>query len=60
MEKKLALSIAEAAEALGVASSTVRTMISTGQLKATRVGIGKGKWLVSRQALDDLLAGKVA
>jgi excisionase family DNA binding protein len=52
--EKLALSIREAAEALGLHPDTVRGMVETGQLPAVRVGVGKGKWIIARQALDDL------
>ena len=38
MEYKLALSPAEAAEALGVSRSTVYRMVSSGQLSVVKVG----------------------
>ena len=58
--EKLALSIKEAADALGMTASTIRKMIETGQLHAVRVGIGKGRYVIPRQAISDLLSGKVA
>lgn len=58
--EKMAYSIQEAAEALGLAASTIRVMIESGQLHAVRIGHGKGKFLIPRRALDDLLSRKVA
>jgi excisionase family DNA binding protein len=58
--EKLAVSIKEAADALGVAPSTIRKMVELGQLPATRIGIGKGKFVIARQALVDLVSGEVA
>lgn len=60
MDDRLAYDIKETAELLGLAQSTVRLMIETGQLKSLRVGVGKGKILIPKMALDDLLAGRVA
>lgn len=61
--EKLALSIREAAEALGLHQNTIYKMVEAGQLPATRIdttGRGKGKLLISRQALEALLRGEVA
>jgi excisionase family DNA binding protein len=52
MEYKLALSPAEAAEALGVSRSTVYRMISSGQLLVVKVG---RRTLVAKSALVALL-----
>lgn len=60
MDNKLALSIQETAKALGLSHATVRTMIASGQLHAVRVGTGHGKYIVPREALNDLLKVRVA
>lgn len=52
MEYKLALSPAEAAEALGVSRSTVYRMVSSGQLSVVKVG---RRTLVATAALVALL-----
>ena len=52
MEYKLALSPAEAAEALGVSRSTVYRMVSSGQLAVVKVG---RRTLVAKSDLDALL-----
>lgn len=57
--QKMALSVSEAAEVLGVAPSTVRLMAQSGQLRSVRVGTGKGKLLIPVQAIEELL-GEVA
>ncbi len=54
---KLALSIKEVAEALGLAPSTIKAMLDSGQLRGVRVGRGKGKFLIPRKAVEDLLSG---
>lgn len=58
--ERLALSIQEAAEALGVAPSTIRKMIAANQLPATRVGIGRGRFRIATKAIEGLLSGRVA
>ncbi len=54
----MALSISETAQALGVADSTIRKMIEAGTLPATRIGVGRGRWVIARKALEDLLSGQ--
>jgi excisionase family DNA binding protein len=60
--EKLALSIREAADALSLHPDTVRVMVESGQLPAIRAGKpgGKGKWIIARQALEDLLQVQMA
>jgi excisionase family DNA binding protein len=57
--QKIAMSMKEVCEALGLDRSTVRNLIETGRLPAVRVGRpgGRGKFIVSRQAVEDLLTG---
>lgn len=57
---KLAYSIEEVAEALGVAQSTVRKMVATGQLPVRRIGVGRGRLIIPAKAIEDLLNGEVA
>ena len=52
MEYKLALSPAEAAEALGVSRSTIYRMVSSGQLSVVKVG---RRTLVAKSTLVALL-----
>jgi len=52
MEYKLALSPAEAAEALGVSKSTVYRMVSSGRLAVVKVG---RRTLIAKSALVALI-----
>ncbi|MCS7080471.1 MAG: helix-turn-helix domain-containing protein [Meiothermus sp.] len=55
MLQKLAFSVEEAAQLLGLHPNTVRNLIARGELKATRVG---RRILIPRIALERLLEGK--
>lgn len=59
---KLAYGIKDLSEALGIAPSTVRTLIDTGKLRAVRVGKpgGRGKFLISGEAVQKFLRGELA
>lgn len=50
--KKLALSVPEAAEALGISERHAYEMARTGQLPARRLG---GRWIVPRARLEEML-----
>ena len=52
--EKIAVTIREAADLLGLHPDTVRVTVSTGQLPAARVGKGKGKFVISKRAVEDL------
>lgn len=58
--EKIAFTIKEAADALGVAESTIRKMVTAGQLPVRRIGVGRGKLLVPAQALEDLFKAGAA
>lgn len=64
MSFKVALSITEASEAVGVSEETIRRAIHAGHLKAKRSsknghGDGTGKYLVGVKALEDWFEGLV-
>lgn len=40
---------------VGVTHRTLLTYVTTGRLKATKIG---GKWKVTRQVLEDFISGK--
>jgi excisionase family DNA binding protein len=52
--ERLAYSVAEAADALGMAESTVRDRIKDGTIRTARIG---GRVLIHRSELDRLLLG---
>ncbi len=60
--QKMALSVKDAAEELGISESTCYWMIHTGALPHNRVSArgskGKGKILISRMALEKWLLGQ--
>jgi excisionase family DNA binding protein len=49
------LSIDDAADELGVSKSSVRRMISTGELKAVRIGTGRRVVRIDRDELDKVV-----
>ncbi len=60
--QKMALSVKDAAEELGISESTCYWMVHTGALPHNRVSArgskGKGKILISRMALEKWLLGQ--
>lgn len=50
------LSVAEAADLLGVHQATVKRWIRNGKLPAERIGHGKGIWLIRSNDVDELAA----
>jgi excisionase family DNA binding protein len=55
-DRRRTLSLAEAAAQLGLHRTTLRGAIDRGEVPAVRIG---RRWLIARQVLDDLLAGRV-
>lgn len=56
MPDKQTLTIDEVAEALGVSRPTVYQEIHKGRLRSMKIGHGRGRRLVSRQAFTDYIA----
>lgn len=53
-DERLVISLAEAAERLGIHRQTLRAAIKRGDLRAVRVG---RRWLIPVAAIDELLEG---
>jgi excisionase family DNA binding protein len=58
MERKL-FTISEVRALTGIGRDTLYSLAQRGRVKAFRVGRGRGRWLYTQEAIDDLNAGTV-
>lgn len=52
------LTVKEAAKRMSVSAATVYSLCATRQLRHTRIGLGRGKIVITEEAVDEYLKGR--